>query len=276
MYISESLLIIGLWLVGEKPSSHSLEAMLLSDRLCSIISVLAAMLPRPLVLFTLPTWLGRSSNFVFSPPAYDLSLFLRSNSSICLHAGGLTSCSGCHCLFIKFFGQVSSSQSFLRLAQHGVGMSCIKDRKRQLVVHHDRLLLCVDRFIPLSMRKLHNEFLSLDATIPYDEAELEDLNQFHSEAEEDIQGLFKLPNIPTNLDTDITPTPSPTPTPTNEELNIIDDVTTEEASSDSDSDAVVEEGDTDDISQASVEWTRRGRRIVRPSHLRDFILGDHD
>ena len=51
---------------------------------------------------------------------------------------------------------------------------------------------------------------------------------------------------------------------------------TEDASSDSDSDAVVEEGDTDDISQANVEWTRRGRRIVRPSHLRDFILGDHD
>ena len=72
MYISESLLIIGLWLVGEKPSNHSFEAMLLSDRLCSIISVLAAMLPRPLVLFTLPTWFGRSSNFVFLPPA-DLS-----------------------------------------------------------------------------------------------------------------------------------------------------------------------------------------------------------
>ena len=157
----------------------------------------------------------------------------------------------------------------------------IKDRKRQLVVHHDRLLLCVDHFIPLWMRKLRNEFLSLDETIPYDEAELEDLkdlNQFHSEAEEDIQGLFKLPNIPTNLDTDITPTPSPTPTPTptNEELNIIDDVPMEEASSDSDSDAVVEEGDTDDISQASVKWTCRGRHIVRPSHLRDFILGDHD
>ena len=39
---------------------------------------------------------------------------------------------------------------------------------------------------------------------------------------------------------------------------------------------MVEEGDADDISQANVEWTRRGRRIVRPSHLRDFILGDHD
>ena len=77
------------------------------------------------------------------------------------------------------------------------------------------------------MRKLRNEFLSLDETIPYDEAELEDLIQFHSEAEEDIQGLFKLPNIPTNLDTDISPSPSPTPT--NEELNIVDDVPMEEA-----------------------------------------------
>ena len=66
----------------------------------------------------------------------------------------------------------------------------IKDRKRKLVVHHNRLLLCGDHFIPLRMRKLPNEFLSLDETIPYDEAELVDLNQFHSEAEEDIQGLF--------------------------------------------------------------------------------------
>ena len=124
------------------------------------------------------------------------------------------------------------------------------------------------------MGKLLNDFLSLDETIPYDEAELEDLNQFHSEAEEDIQGLFKLPYIPTNPNTDISPIPSPSPA--NEELNIVDDVPTEEASNDSDSDVVVEEGDTDDIPQANIKWTRRGRRIVRPSHLRDFILGDRD
>ena len=78
------------------------------------------------------------------------------------------------------------------------------------------------------MRKLRNEFLSLDEMIPYDEAELEDLNQFNSEIEDDIQGLFKLPNIPTNQDTDISPTPSPTPTSANEELNIVDNMPTEE------------------------------------------------
>ena len=152
----------------------------------------------------------------------------------------------------------------------------IKGRKCQLVVHHDRLLLCVDRFIPLWMRKLLNEFLSLDETIPYDGAELKDLNQFNSEADEDIQGLFKLPNIPTTPETDISPTPSPTPTPANEELNIVDTVPTEEASNDSESDVLVEEGDTDDISQANVEWMHRGRRIVRPSDLSDFILGERD
>ena len=47
----------------------------------------------------------------------------------------------------------------------------VKDRKRQMVVHHDWLLLCIDRFIPLWMWKLFNEFLSLDETISYDEAE---------------------------------------------------------------------------------------------------------
>ena len=47
------------------------------------------------------------------------------------------------------------------------------------------------------MWKLHNEFLGLDEMIPYDEAELEDLNQFNCvmKMEEDIKGLFKLPNI---------------------------------------------------------------------------------
>ena len=48
-----------------------------------------------------------------------------------------------------------------------------------MVVHYDRLLLCIDCFIPLWVWKLRNEFLSLDETIPYDEAELEDLNQFN-------------------------------------------------------------------------------------------------
>ena len=60
----------------------------------------------------------------------------------------------------------------------------VKDR--QVVVHHDQLLLCIDRFIPLWMRKLHIEFLCLDETIPYDEVELEDLNEFISEMEENF------------------------------------------------------------------------------------------
>ena len=123
-----------------------------------------------------------------------------------------------------------------------------------MVEHHDRLLLCIDRFIPLWMQKLRNEFLSLDEMTPYDEAELEDLNQFNSEIEEDIQGLFKLLNIPTNQDTDISPTPSPSPTPANEEPKIIDVLPIEEAANDNDSDAAaVEEGDADIISQANVE-----------------------
>ena len=96
------------------------------------------------------------------------------------------------------------------------------------------------------------------------------------EVEEDIQGLFKLPNIPTNQDTDISPTPSPTPTPANEEPNIIKVTLTEDTTNDSDNYAAAEDGNTDTFSQVNVEWTRQGRRIVRPSHLTDFILDDNE
>lgn len=39
---------------------------------------------------------------------------------------------------------------------------CIRGRKREVVVHHDRLKPCCDRFVPLWLRKLRHEFLNLD------------------------------------------------------------------------------------------------------------------
>ena len=59
-----------------------------------------------------------------------------------------------------------------------------------MVVHHDRLLLCIDRFIPLWMQMLRNEFLSLDEMMSYDEAELENLNQFDSRGRGGYSGLI--------------------------------------------------------------------------------------
>ena len=45
----------------------------------------------------------------------------------------------------------------------------IKGRKREVVVHHDRLKPCMDRSILLWMRRLRHRELDLDETLPYEE-----------------------------------------------------------------------------------------------------------
>ena len=109
--------------------------------------------------------------------------------------------------------------------------------------------------------------------IPYVKAELEDRNQFNSEMDEDIQGLFKLPNVPTNQDTDIHPTTTPTPTPL---MKSQKSLMARHRKMQQMIVTAVEEGNTDISSPADVEWTRRGSRIVPPSHLRYFVLGEHE
>ena len=71
----------------------------------------------------------------------------------------------------------------------------MQDRKRHVVVHHDRLLLCNDRFIPMWMRKLRHQFFNLDETLPYDEDELQELNMFASGPEEGLQTLFNAESV---------------------------------------------------------------------------------
>ena len=45
----------------------------------------------------------------------------------------------------------------------------IKGRKREVVVHLDRLKPCLDRSIPMWMRRLRHRVLELDETLPYEE-----------------------------------------------------------------------------------------------------------
>ena len=51
-----------------------------------------------------------------------------------------------------------------------------EDSRRNFVLHHDRLLLCDDWFIPFWIRYKWQEFLQLDETIPYDEEEIADID----------------------------------------------------------------------------------------------------
>ena len=68
----------------------------------------------------------------------------------------------------------------------------VQDKKRKFVAHHDRLLVCNDRFIPMWMRILRHQFLELDYTLPYDESELNELNELNSAPEESVLSLFHL------------------------------------------------------------------------------------
>ena len=50
----------------------------------------------------------------------------------------------------------------------------VKDRKREYILHHDKLKACTDRVVPMWLRKLRHNMLDLDTTIAYDHAEQED------------------------------------------------------------------------------------------------------
>ena len=47
----------------------------------------------------------------------------------------------------------------------------VRDRKKEYVLHHDRLKPCADRVVPLWMHRMRHNMLDLDTTIAYDEAE---------------------------------------------------------------------------------------------------------
>lgn len=47
----------------------------------------------------------------------------------------------------------------------------VEGRKKSTVMHHDRLRICEDRFIPLWIRRRRHHLLALDATLHYDEEE---------------------------------------------------------------------------------------------------------
>lgn len=47
----------------------------------------------------------------------------------------------------------------------------VKDRKKEHVLHHDKLKACHDRQVPLWLRKMKHQFQDLDETIAYDQHE---------------------------------------------------------------------------------------------------------
>ena len=146
----------------------------------------------------------------------------------------------------------------------------VQDRKRQVVVHHDRLLLCNDRFIPMWMRKLRHQFLNLDETLPYDEDELQELNMFASGPEEGLQTLFNTESVKEGVaDSE---TEAGTSASTGKDTSVPSPVVIP----DSDVGPSSEEAEnSESVGEELVQgMTKRGRRIMRPRHLWDYIVGE--
>ena len=157
----------------------------------------------------------------------------------------------------------------------------VQDRKRQVVVYHDRLLLCNDRFIPMWMRKLRHQFLNLDETLPYDEDELQELNMFASGPEEGLQILFNTESVKEGVaDSE---TEAGTSTSTSKDTLVPSTSTSKDTSVPSP--VVIPESDvgpsseevenSESVGEELVQgMTKRGRRIMRPRHLWDYVMGE--
>ena len=156
----------------------------------------------------------------------------------------------------------------------------VQDRKRQVVVHHDRLLLCNDRFILMWMRKLCHQFLNLDETLPYDEDELQELNMFASGPEEGLQTLFNTESVKegvagsekeagTSAST-VNGTSVPSAS-TSKDTSVPSPVVTQ----DSDVGPSSEEAEnSESVGEELVQgMTKQGHRIMRPRHLWDYVMG---
>ena len=127
----------------------------------------------------------------------------------------------------------------------------IKGRRRELVVHHDRLIPCIARHIPLWMRKMRHEHLDLDETIGYDEVEQES----DAEMVPDLTPLFDR---------------KPAETPA--------EATTDPPSSDTTAEVTVaaktapSSNDQDTEDSAEPQYTRAGRLVKKNRNLRDYVV----
>ena len=110
------------------------------------------------------------------------------------------------------------------------------------------------------MRKLRQQFLELDDTLPYDELELNELNEFNSAPDESVPSLFSSE-----------PVKAQAPVPFLSDPSLLSQSDTLVADSGTDYDSRVADGEN-----GIQPVTRRGRKVNLPGHLRDFILDSSD
>ena len=131
------------------------------------------------------------------------------------------------------------------------------------------------------MRKLRHQFLNLDETLPYDEDELQELNMFASGPEEGLQTLFNTESVKDGVaDSE---TEAGTSASTVNGTSVPSTSTSKDTSvpspvviPDSDVGPLSEEAEnSESVGEELVQgMTKRGRRIMRPRHLWDYVMGE--
>ena len=110
------------------------------------------------------------------------------------------------------------------------------------------------------MWKLRHQFLELDDILPYDESELNELNEFNSAPEVSVPSLFSSE-----------PVKAQAPVPFLFHTSVLSQSDTLVVTSDTDDDSRVADGEN-----GIQPVTRRGRKVNLPGHLRYFILESSD
>ena len=131
------------------------------------------------------------------------------------------------------------------------------------------------------IRKLRHQFLNLDETLPYDEDELQELNMFASGPEEGLQTLFNTESVKEGVaDSE---TEGGKSTSTSKDTLVPSNSTSKDTSVPSpvlipDSDVGPSSEEAENLESVVEEFvqgmTKRGRRIMRPRHLWDYIMGE--
>ena len=139
----------------------------------------------------------------------------------------------------------------------------IKGRKREVVVHYDRLKPCMDRSIPMWMRRLRHRVLDLDETLPYEEDEDElwlttlleppQLQQDNVQVQDNAQASAYQETSDTNL--------------TQCSETILADLL------ESNSEPLFSNQETVELAlQPVTQPSRTGRVMKKPAHLKDYFI----
>lgn len=147
---------------------------------------------------------------------------------------------------------------YLIIKKYSPILYLVQDKKRKLVVHHDRLRLGNDRGIPLWMRKMRHEFFSTDESFSISDDDIHQLELFSSEPESGLDTLFK----------DSEQTVKKT---VKSDEGIVQSEPVSETLPSSDDSAEASGTQSDNVIPI---MTRRGRKVYRPAHLRDYVIDD--